>query len=220
MERTVIALVRHGHYVQGDGVPSAHLPHPLTELGREQAADCVRTLLEFAWAEGLTPQSRVTSSSLLRAFETASIVARGLQKQLERPFAVHTFDDLAERSVGAAANLSVSEIEAVLKADPRYEVPSPGWKSRSGFKLPFIGAESLLDAGRRVATRLDAIAEAGLSVVVSHGGALRHAAHHLGLLSIEDVAGLSMWHCSPVFIERTTDGWRHLAGDWKVRTTS
>ena len=50
----VLALVRHGHYVQGEGVPSAHLPHPLTARGREQAATCVEGLRALASERGLT----------------------------------------------------------------------------------------------------------------------------------------------------------------------
>ena len=71
-------LLRHGHYEQPEGVPSAWLPHPLTARGREQAAsaiELVRACLEDA---GVALAPTIYCSSLLRAFETAQIVARTL----------------------------------------------------------------------------------------------------------------------------------------------
>ena len=56
-----------------------------------------------------------------------------------------------------------------------------------------------------------------LKVFVGHGAAIRHAAWHLGVLELSDVARLSMFHAVPVCLEYSDAGWRHVAGDWKLR---
>src|SRR5690606_1580577 len=99
------------------------------------------------------------------------------------------------------------------------------WKYQSDFALPFQNAESMLDAGHRVATHIEGrasdLAESiqvdTLKLVIGHGGAFRHAAVHLGLLDLADVPGLSMWHCSPVYMGLSDGRWSHVAGEWKVR---
>ena len=111
-----------------------------------------------------------------------------------------------------------------MESDPRFEAPPAGWKSNSHYRLPQQGAESLLDAGQRVADHIKermadlSAKEDTLKVFVGHGAAFRHAAHHLGVLAFERLAELSMFHGRPVLLEANTDGsWSHVAGDWKVR---
>ena len=108
-------------------------------------------------------------------------------------------------------------------------VPPSGWKSDSDYQLPLQGAESLMQAGQRVARhvtcRMQAPAETAgmgvLKVFVGHGAAFRHAAHHMGILTRNDIARLSMFHAQPVFVEWDGDGiWRHVDGEWKVRNAS
>jgi 2,3-bisphosphoglycerate-dependent phosphoglycerate mutase len=132
---------------------------------------------------------------------------------------------LAERSVGSAANLTITQIEAIMDEDPRYEPLPEDWKSNSHFCLPLPGAESLLQAGSRVAEHFKAtlqrlenqVSEDTVQVFVGHGAAMRHAVYHLGVLDFEEIAGLSMYHAEPVYIELTADGWVQVAGQWKVR---
>lgn len=240
MSSLVFALVRHGHYEQPQGVPSAHLMRPLTDRGREQAAAGVELLRMHARELGLGIHRQVFTSPLLRAWQSARIVADGLSKVgrvevVERP-------ELAERSLGAAANLTVREIEEQMAADSRCPKLPEGWKSSSHFRLPVPGAESMVEAGARVARFLEMAAhevrrrgtpeplrdlsldeEPGsgrLVVVFGHGGAFRHAAVTLGVLDAGDVPGLSMYHCRPVLCAPTLPGrWRHLAGEWKVRAS-
>ena len=222
--RVIAALVRHGEYHQLPDTPSAHQPFPLDADGERQAGEGVAAvadiLTEHAWE--LLPE--IDSSRLLRAWQTADIIAAGLPGE----FVIEEFDALAERGVGIAANLSIDQIEQALAADPRYAVPAPGWKANSHYRLPLPGAESLLDAGRRVADHLVARMTAlrdvpgpaapRVKLFVGHGAAFRHAAYHLGVLEFDQLAALSMYHAQPVFLELLADGsWRHVAGDWKQR---
>jgi len=250
--RVVAAIVRHGSYRQPDETPSAHLPHPLTARGRDEAGAGVTELLELAAHHGLCVWPAIDASRLLRAWETASIFAERLPAHVLSPDAaaalargaeparlgipahtdgafVATFDALNERSVGAAANLTLPEIEAVIEADPRHNDLPPGWKSNSTHRLPLPGAESLLEAGARVAAHLElrmatlaAAAERDtLKIFVGHGGAFRHAAAVLGLLELSAIRGLSMHHGRPLLFERRDDGrFSRLDGAWKIRGTS
>jgi broad specificity phosphatase PhoE len=226
MARVIAAIIRHGEYHQLPDTPSAHQPFPLNRAGEEHAQaaadDIARRCRDFGWR--LHPE--IDSSCMLRAWQTARIIADALQGLWGGGPVLSSHEALAERSVGCAANLSVRQIEQVLRDDPRFPEPPPGWKSDSHYRLPLQGAESLLDAGERVAGHLEARLAAlpgdadrdVLKLFVGHGAAFRHAAFHMGLLSLNQVAGLSMYHGSPVYLEHLAQGvWRHLAGEWKVR---
>jgi 2,3-bisphosphoglycerate-dependent phosphoglycerate mutase len=224
--RLLAAIARHGEYHQPPGVPSAHLPYPLTEQGRDQARSLAEQLLALAAEHGAELHPVLDASSLLRAHETAVIAASTLGQQLGRAFSVEDFPELAERCLGPMANLTVDEIEAAVARDPRFEAPPDGWKASSDYRLPYAGAESLMQAGERVAAhlraRMDHVASGAtrdtLKVFVAHGGALRHAAVVLGLLQRDRVPALSMHHCRPLLFELDADGeFRHLAGQWKQR---
>jgi 2,3-bisphosphoglycerate-dependent phosphoglycerate mutase len=220
-------LLRHGDYQQLPDTPSALQPFPLTRLGAEQAERSVNliqgALDMFKWQ--LHPV--IDSSRLLRGWQTAEVIRKVLQIDTPDRLQVESYDALAERSLGSAANLSLQQIEAVLRDDPRFSLPPAGWKSDRHYRLPLQGAESLMDAGERVAKHIELrIAELQSQVTgdrvklfVGHGAAFRHAAHQLGVLSFDQIAALSMYHCRPVFLERLSDGsWRHLTGEWKIRS--
>ena len=228
--KTFFTLIRHGHYKQPEGVPSAYLPYDLTNDGKEQAAKAARILLEFAKKNDLKIHYRIYSSVLLRAWRTAQLIAQNLSEELGESFEVNETEKLCERSVGSLANLTVAEIEEIIDKDPRIENPPEGWKSNSNYKLPYPGAESLLDSGIRV---LEFVEEAlgrleelerpkALTIFVGHGASIRHAAHKMHLLSLEDIKKLSMHYCSPVYFsqEKKTDGFKyqHFAGEWKIRS--
>jgi 2,3-bisphosphoglycerate-dependent phosphoglycerate mutase len=228
--RFVVALVRHGEYEQPERVPSATLPHPLTATGCAQARELATTLRSAADTHALALAPYLDSSPLLRAWQTATIAAAHLSEQLGRELGVEQHADLCERSLGAAANLTIEQIADAVAGDPRLPPLPSDWKGHPRFRLPFLGAESLLQAGARVAAHLErrahahgfaSPAEDRLHVVISHGGALRHAAVCLGILAVEQAVGVSMHHCGHVLVERLGDGqWTQIGGSWKLRRAS
>jgi 2,3-bisphosphoglycerate-dependent phosphoglycerate mutase len=227
MARLIAALIRHGDYAQLPDTPSAHQPFPLNAAGERQARQAAALLRDACVRNGWQPESCIDSSRMLRAWQTARIIADELADLLPAGFTVASFDALAERCVGAAANLSVGQIEDIMHRDPRFTDLPEGWKSDSHYRLPLQGAESLAESGERVAAHLRqrtaglaaAPATACLKLFVGHGAAMRHAAWHLGVLRLEQIAQLSMYHARPVFLECLPDGsWRHAGGDWKVRS--
>jgi 2,3-bisphosphoglycerate-dependent phosphoglycerate mutase len=244
--RIVAALVRHGDYHQPERVPSAQLPHPLTSKGEEQARALGPAIAAEAEALGLTLDPVIDCSTLLRAWQTATLAATTLDQHTAdgRPdaprFSVAEFLALSERSVGAGANLSVDAIAEALALDPRYPLLPLGWKAHPRFRLPVPGAESLMMAGARVAahietrvhelrqTRSGSGAGSGgwLKLFISHGGALRHAAVCMGALELETVPKVSMHHCGYVLVEHRPDPdggpgrWHTIGGRWKQRSSA
>jgi len=222
MSDRVAVLIRHGRYRQLADTPSAHQPFPLTRAGIGDATRGAALVEAMASAHGWDIHPVIHTSNLLRAWQTASI----LEASLPRVEALHGVDALAERSVGLAANLRMDQVEQVLRDDPRHAPAPPGWKSRSDYRLPLPGAESHLDAGERVANHLRRTM-AGLSprpgratmvLFVGHGAAFRHAAAHLGVLGLDEVAAVSMFHAAPLALAAPADGaWSRVAGAWKPR---
>lgn len=216
MTGPILALLRHADYQQPANVPSAWLPYALNEQGVEQAQQAAGYIRRFMDTHSLTLSPVIDSSHMLRAWQTSSILgaALGLSD-------IEETERLAERSVGAMANLTTMEIEKLLDDDPRYDSAPTGWKSSTDYRLPFQGAESLSEAGMRVADHIRLVEQqtpAGqLRIIVGHGASMRHAAMHLGLLSRDGVASVSMYHARPVFIRRTGDHWEHVDGEWKPR---
>lgn len=226
--RLIAALIRHGDYHQLAGAPSAHQPFPLNEAGEAQATAAAEKLRAAMEEHGWWLYPLIDSSRLLRGWQTASLLAERLASEHTTP-GVESFDQLAERGLGSAANLTVEQVEQVLAADPRFEPPPADWKSNSHYRLPLQGAESLLEAGERVAGHLQRRMEElrrharddTLKLFVGHGAAFRHAAYHLGVLKFDEIARLSMYHADPLYLELMPDGeWRHVAGRWKVRAAA
>ncbi|MEW8430739.1 MAG: histidine phosphatase family protein, partial [gamma proteobacterium symbiont of Ctena orbiculata] len=207
MARVIAALLRHGEYHQLPDTPSALQPFPLTATGEQQAERSVSliqgTLKMFDWS--LYPV--IDSSRLLRGWQTAEVMRQGMQIGSRQKMGIESFDALAERSLGSAANLTLKQVESILHDDPRFTPPPTGWKSDSYYRLPLQGAESLMEAGERVAEHLERrlvelqsrVAVDSVKLFVGHGAAFRHAAYHLGVLAFEQIAALSMYHCRPVF---------------------
>jgi len=218
-------LVRHGAYHQKPGTPSALQPFPLTEAGKHQASDVGRELAALAAEHDWSLSPDIYCSRQQRAWQTAALLSQSLSDATGAAYSVTEDEALAERSVGAFANLTIPEIEQILADDPRYAAPPEDWKSNSHYKLPAQGAESLLEAGERVAaflsTRLEALAMApgaDAQIFVGHGAAFRHAAHHLGVLAFDDIRKVSMHHAKPVVLKLSPDaGWTHETGAWKQR---
>lgn len=222
MTELIAVFLRHGDYHQLPDVPSAHQPFALTEKGRQQAHAAVSLIREMAQKNQWQIQPIIHSSNLLRGWQTADIIAN----ELGADYQVEGYDTLAERSMGSAANLTLSQIENILQTDPRFDLPPPNWKSNSHYCLPLQGAESLLQAGERVAKHVmqqmlslhELPNGSVMQLFIGHGAAFRHAAYHLGVLRFEQIAKLSMYHASPVAMAVAKDqSWKHVAGDWKVR---
>ncbi|WP_420333933.1 histidine phosphatase family protein [Roseibium sp.] len=218
-------LLRHGAYHQKPGAPSALQPYGLTTSGQDQARAAANEVTGLAEAEGWQIHPEIICSRQQRAWQTAATLAAELTATTGQSFHILEDEALAERSVGAFANLTIAEIEDILDQDPRYARPPQNWKSDSHYKLPVQGAESLIEAGARVAQCLRLHTDGSLEptgpdtrIFVGHGASLRHAAHHLGVLGLEDIRRLSMHHARPVVLKRTHEGtWHHHSGIWKKR---
>lgn len=224
MAKLVLAFARHADYAQLAATPSAHQPFALNAVGVEQAESQARLFAESLQQKGWQLLPEIACSTMLRAWQTAQVFKETLQPSANNQLQIRCYEELAERSVGSVANLSVTQIEQIIDADPRYDSLPDSWKSDSHFCLPFQGAESLLDAGQRVASclqqQLDKAAHSDLTqvqLVVGHGASFRHAAYHLGIIEFDMIAKLSMYHAQPLLFEYDNGDWQHIAGEWKLR---
>ena len=217
----IAALIRHGDYHQLADVPSAQQPFALTDEGRDQAYRGAAELVKIISKQDWSMYPDIDCSTMLRAWQTAQVVAEVCAAN-----SLTSFDSLAERGLGCAANLTLAQIEKILHDDPRHPPPPRNWKADSHYRLPLQGAESLLEAGRRVADHIErrmaniagTDGSGVVGIFVGHGAAFRHAAFYLGALELDRVANISMYHGRPVFLESGADGrWRHIAGEWKPR---
>ena len=227
MSQLYASFVRHADYRQPARTPSAHLPHPLNDEGREQARALGRQLHALCTERGWSLHPRLHTSSLLRAWQTTELARETLETLQATTLEIVSSEALAERSVGSMANLTVDEIEDCVREDPRFDPLPEGWKSRSEFRLPFPGCESLAEAGERVANYVREVlgtvrAELHRDTLVAfigHGASIRHAGCALGLFESFEAAGaVSMYHATPVTYSVHEDGrWQHVAGEWKPR---
>jgi 2,3-bisphosphoglycerate-dependent phosphoglycerate mutase len=224
--RRIAAFVRHGHFHRPEGVASAHSLFPLSEKGREQARHAADPILELCEELGVELDQRIETSQLLRAWETANWIAESLATRTGKRFHVLARDELVERGLGSCANMTFDAIRAMLAADPRLGILPENWRRMPEFRLPVQGAESLMQAGARTATRvatsLDSIPAEDprdlMRLFVAHSGCLRHAAVQLGAIDVRVVPGLSMDFAQAVFVEKLPNGdWVHIAGQFKKR---
>jgi probable phosphoglycerate mutase len=162
----ILYLARHGETDwNAAGRWQGQTDIPLNPRGREQARDIAKRLR----AEGI---ASVASSDLLRARETAGIVAEALGLEVG-----HVHADLRERRFGRFEGLTREEVAARFPAEwARYLADPgpapPGGESRGGL------LSRLLPAVRSAAERL-----APPLLVVMHGGAMRALlADHLGAM--------------------------------------
>jgi broad specificity phosphatase PhoE len=157
---TTVLLARHG---ESDWNRSKQwqgfADRPLTDLGREQAAELARRLEE-------TELDAVYSSDLQRARDTAEIVAR------TRGLTVQTTSDLREVDVGSWSGLTRAEAEAHYPEQyGRWLQGAEGWED----------GETYEQLGERVVRAIRRIAKEHKGervLVVAHGGTIRaiHAA--------------------------------------------
>ncbi|MER2491010.1 histidine phosphatase family protein [Catenovulum sediminis] len=227
MPQTYIALIRHAQYHQRANTPSAFQPYPLTEAGEKQSRQCALALNDFC-QQHHSAITQIHSSTLLRAWQTAQLCMNSLAPQFNSANKIIESDALCERSVGSLANLTINEIEDIIKKDPRLQSPIPHWKSDSYYRLPYPGAESLIQAGERVAQYIkqqinsqSTMQKNQLILFFAHGASLRHAAYQLGILKFEQIKQLSMFHAQPVIFHLNDSApLLPVYGDWKVRSQS
>lgn len=218
---TAIALIRHGEYQQLANTPSALQPYPLTENGADEVRNQARKFRQWLSQTDYVLEPEIHCSTLLRAWQTAEIYREELGAFFAGQPVTCSFPALCERSVGAVANLTISEIERIVELDPRLEALPEGWKSTSDFRLPFDGAESLLEAGERVAKHLQSLADEEsakrIQLIVGHGASIRHASYHLNVIKFSDIGRFSMFYGHPVVFEKRNQEWVLLYGNWKLR---
>ena len=219
-----VAVIRHGEYHQRPDTPSALQPYPLTETGHAQARACGTEIAQLLDGRGWRLDPVAHCSLQLRAWQTALDAAEVLSSK-GHVTRIEQTPELSERALGSAANLTLQEIETALRDDPRFDAPPSGWKAHRTYRLPLQGAESMQDAGARVAAWLrrrvaqeSATKTPTLTLVFGHGAAFRHAAHDLGILSLDDISRFSMFHARPLLLcYKGDDTWTHFAGAWKQR---
>lgn len=156
-----VYLVRHGQSewnvlrrTQGQTV------HPrLTALGRDQASAAASRIARDL---GAVRVDRIRTSDLVRAAETAAI----LQDRLGG--VVSTDARLREQHLGALEGRGYEETWAAADAHD--------WSDPT---LPVAGGESLMDVHDRMAAALAAVDPGEVTVLVSHGDAIRVAVAHL-----------------------------------------
>jgi 2,3-bisphosphoglycerate-dependent phosphoglycerate mutase len=226
--RRVAAFVRHGHFDRPEGTASAHSLYALSAEGRGQAERAAGPVLEMCQDLALEIDARIEASQLLRAWETANILGHALTERMaERTgqrFHVIQRDELIERGLGSAANMTFDRIHELLAADPRLGPLPDGWRRMPEFRLPVQGAESLMQAGARVAARvatsMDSIPDEDprdlVRLFVAHSGCLRHAMVALGALDVRTVPGLSMDFAQTIMVEKLPNGdWVHVGGQFR-----
>jgi broad specificity phosphatase PhoE len=157
---TTLLLARHGETDWNrDGRFQGHADPPLNDRGRRQA----HALADFLAAE---PLEAIYSSDLLRAEETAQIVA------MQRGMDVLVDPQLRERDVGEWSGLTFTQIEE------RFPNQIQAW--REGRVVVGESREALTERVVAAARRISAAHPEGVVLVVSHGGALRMLRHASG----------------------------------------
>lgn len=159
-------LIRHGQSVANtEGRLQGQLDSPLTDLGRTQARALARRLLREGWSA-----STVYASDLVRAAETAEILAADLQAP------VVCDERLREYGVGVLTGLGWREIEARypeiwhgLQHSPTW-TPIPEEEGNGPFHARLSAALADIRSGH---------GGGEVVAIVSHGGSLGMMLVHL-----------------------------------------
>ena len=153
---TRLVLARHGETEWSrTGRHTGRTDIPLTDLGREEARRLASVLSGRSF-------SRVVSSPLVRATETARLAGFGDRLEID--------DDLREWDYGSYEGRTRLEIAADV----------PGW---TVWSHPIVGGESLEELGDRADRVIDRLLPSGGDVLVfSHG-------HFLRVLAARWIAG-------------------------------
>ena len=158
-----VYLVRHGQSEWNVlRLTQGQTAHPrLTDLGRQQAHTSA-ALISDALGAGDVAEVRVLSSDLVRALETAEVIAEALGAE------VVTDPRLREQHLGDLEGRSYEETWAAAEEHD--------WSDPA---LPIAGGESLLAVRERMVACLQELDPDVCHVVVSHGDAIRTALSHV-----------------------------------------
>jgi probable phosphoglycerate mutase len=155
-----LLFARHGESLANTQhlISNRDLPHPLTGKGREQAAALAETLAK-------RPIQRIYTSPVLRARETAGIIARRLAVPLELTEALKEYD---------CGSLEGRGDEAAWAAHAQFV---HDWLDGKNWDRAPEGGETFFDIQRRVAGFVHELAagstaEEGEILCISHGGTL------------------------------------------------
>jgi probable phosphoglycerate mutase len=134
---------------------------PRTELGRRQSAAAAALIAADLQDLGLAAD-RLVTSNLTRAAETAAVIGRRLRLPVEPD------PRLREQHLGELQGRSYEETWAAAEV---FDWSDP--------TQPIAGGESLMDVHDRVAAVLEDVAPTSVSILVSHGDAIRAAVAYL-----------------------------------------
>lgn len=163
-----LLLVRHGVTQHNtDRIFMGHDPIPLSAVGREQIEGLAQRLRG-------NPPSRIVSSDILRARQSAEIISQ----KLGLPF--ETYAGLREVDAGMAKGVSYAEA-----AERWPKIFDPEGEER------FPGGESFAETADRAIAflRCSILDDPGRVLVVTHGGVVRGVAARLLGLPLAAVAG-------------------------------
>ncbi len=155
-QRTTVWLVRHGIPDGVEGRCYGHYDAALSTEGERQSNHIAAQLRQ-------EPLTRIYSSPLRRALDTARIVARGTHLQVE------AVDDLCEMHFGDLEGLLYEEIQA------RYPAVFESWMTKPT-ETQFPNGENFQQMRQRVLATIEILItrHAGESIaVVTHSGVVR-----------------------------------------------
>jgi probable phosphoglycerate mutase len=153
-------FVRHGESVANTLklVSNRDLPHPLTEKGIAQT----RSAGEALTARGVT---KIYSSSILRAVQTAEILGDSIGVSVEKTDSLREYD--CGELEGKGDEITWIEHAKVINS----------WLSQEDFEAHSRGGESFLDIERRFVPFIDFVRgnhdDSETIILVGHGGVLR-----------------------------------------------
>ncbi len=185
-----IYLVRHGQSVGNrDDLMSGHTDHPLTELGKAQAAATKEVLKDVSFDD-------VYSSDLRRAADTAGIIfGSPVPKD-------HQLAELRERNFGdlegkpshhrAARDESQKAHVATLSDEERWRhKPAEDTESNHELSTRFIGA----------LTQIATSSMGNTILVVAHGGCIRTTLIKLGYATQDELPGGSFKNAGYIVLD-------------------
>jgi len=186
-----VYLARHGQTAYNlEGRFQGQRAVPLDDTGREQAADLARRALDYGFAA-------LWASPLLRARETAEILARALALEIRED------ERLMETDAGEWTDRSFAEVRA--EAPERFDAFVAGDPD-----FAFPGGESFAAQEVRVSAALEEVERRPLpALVVCHGMVIRAAlARRAGhrLERLQRVANAALVPLDPLAAERVELG--------------
>ena len=117
------AVIRHGAYEQLPNVPSALQPFALTVEGAQEVRQQAQVFAQWLEENDIKLDPLVDSSTLLRAWQTASIYVETLRDYFAGTPQIESYSALCGRSVGAVDNLLFDHDVGVLGLEPRLPAP-------------------------------------------------------------------------------------------------